>query len=142
MNTLPLPLENGNARLDFFLTDVPPMKTGPNDAGIDKSEVATNGNSTKADSPSHVTVNNDSKKVEEEATFPQQLMDVIEKETKEGVTIDGERVLEWLPAGDAFVIRDKKRFEKEVLPKYFNSKCKFMSFVRGDSAKLRKACKD
>ena len=65
-----------------------------------------------------------------EATFPQQLMDVIEKETKEGTIINGERVLEWLPTGDAFVIRDKASLEKKVLPMHFNVKCKFASFVR------------
>lgn len=66
-----------------------------------------------------------------EATFPQQLMDVIEKETTNGTaTSGGEKVLEWLPNGDAFIIRDKTLLEKEVLPKYFNIKCKFMSFVR------------
>ena len=67
----------------------------------------------------------------QEATFPQQLMDMIEKETTSGATTpDGEKVLEWLPNGDAFIIRDKSLLEKEVLPKYFNAKCKFMSFVR------------
>lgn len=65
-----------------------------------------------------------------EATFPQQLMDVIEQETKDGTKIDGERVIEWLPAGDAFIIRDKAILEKDVLPRYFSAKCKFMSFVR------------
>jgi hypothetical protein len=67
----------------------------------------------------------------QEATFPQQLMDVIENETSSGTTTsEGEKVLEWLSNGDAFIIRDKSLLEKEVLPKYFNAKCKFMSFVR------------
>ena len=67
----------------------------------------------------------------QEATFPQQLMDMIEKETTSGnTTPNDEKVLEWLPNGDAFIIRDKSLLEKEVLPKYFNAKCKFMSFVR------------
>ena len=67
----------------------------------------------------------------QEATFPQQLMDVIEKETTDGTDAsDGKKVMEWLPNGDAFIIRDKSLLEKEVLPKYFNAKCKFMSFVR------------
>lgn len=66
-----------------------------------------------------------------DATFPQQLMHVIESETKDGgVMLDGERVVEWLPSGDAFVIRDKATLERDVLPKYFNAKCKFMSFLR------------
>lgn len=67
---------------------------------------------------------------EAEATFPQQLMDVIEQETDGGVVVDGERVLEWIPSGNAFVIRDKAKLEKEVLPKYFSVRCKFTSFVR------------
>ena len=67
----------------------------------------------------------------EDATiFPQQLMDMVERETNGGATVNGERVLEWLPAGDSFVIRDKKSLELEVLPKYFRTKCKSMSFVR------------
>eukprot|EP00581_Thalassiosira_minuscula_P014220 CAMPEP_0183725270 /NCGR_PEP_ID=MMETSP0737-20130205/19947_1 /TAXON_ID=385413 /ORGANISM="Thalassiosira miniscula, Strain CCMP1093" /LENGTH=468 /DNA_ID=CAMNT_0025956183 /DNA_START=204 /DNA_END=1610 /DNA_ORIENTATION=+ len=66
----------------------------------------------------------------QEATFPRQLMDVIEHETKKGATINGERVLEWLPAGDSFIIRDKAALEKKVLPRHFSAKCKFMSFVR------------
>lgn len=67
---------------------------------------------------------------EAEATFPQQLMDVIEQETDGGSVVDGERVLEWIPSGNAFVIRDKAKLEKEVLPKYFSVRCKFTSFVR------------
>ena len=67
----------------------------------------------------------------EDATiFPQQLMDMVERETNGGATVNGERVLEWLPTGDSFVIRDKKSLELEVLPKYFRTKCKSMSFVR------------
>ena len=58
------------------------------------------------------------------ATFPQQLWDAIEQET----TLEG-GVLEWLPAGDSFIIRDKALFESEVLTKYFN-RCKFLSFTR------------
>lgn len=70
-----------------------------------------------------------------ELTFPQQLMNVVDgesgKSAEEGaVMVKGERVIEWLPEGDAFIIRDKKALERDVLPKYFSSKCKFMSFVR------------
>jgi len=67
---------------------------------------------------------------EDAATFPQQLMDVVEQETKGGVTVNGKRVLEWLPSGDAFVIRDKNMMEKNILPRHFAAKCKYMSFVR------------
>lgn len=72
----------------------------------------------------------DVKRDHDETIFPQQLMDMVEKETNEGTTVNGERVLEWLPAGDSFVIRDKKSLELEVLPKYFRTHCKTMSFVR------------
>lgn len=60
-------------------------------------------------------------------------MDVIEKETLDNgaaVTSDGEKVFEWLPEGNAFVIRDKVKLERVVLPKHFHAKCKFKSFVR------------
>ena len=93
---------------------------------------------------------------EEESTFPQQLMDLIDAESKEGcgvMTTNGcinddkgsgdntgsekekekkmqHRVIEWLPDGKSFVIRDKSKFESEVLPKYFRVKCKVMSFIR------------
>ena len=69
---------------------------------------------------------------EAEVTFPQLLMDAIERETTRAdgtLTVERERVFEWLPAGDSFVVRDTLAFEKKVLPKYFN-KCKFLSFVR------------
>jgi hypothetical protein len=66
------------------------------------------------------------------ATFPIQLMDLIEKETvdDEAAAINGQKALEWLPTGDKFIIRDRLTMENCVLPKYFNNKCKFMSFVR------------
>ena len=77
---------------------------------------------------------------EPEATFPQQLMDLIESETTSPETAtrttkasgDGtsQLVIEWEPNGEAFVIRDKALLEREVLPRYFSAKCKFMSFVR------------
>ena len=103
-----------NAKLDFLAKNTTKRNTNT-DAG-------TNSPSTPEDA--------DDKG--QEATFPQQLMDAIEQETKDGaiVTVDGQRVLEWLPVGDSFVIRDKAIFEKELLPHYFNAKCKFMSFVR------------
>ena len=84
-------------------------------------------------SPPPVAPTPEEEKEEIEATFPQQLMDVIEHETKNGaLTTSGERVIEWLPTAenDQFIIRDKKIFEKQLLPKYFNAKCKFMSFIR------------
>lgn len=67
-----------------------------------------------------------------EATFPQQLMDLIESETTDdnAVSVGGQKAIEWLSNGDKFIIRDKAALESLVLPKYFNKKCKFMSFVR------------
>ncbi len=67
----------------------------------------------------------------EETTFPQQLMDLIESETTDdnAVTVHGQKAIEWL-SGDKFIIRDKVALERGVLPKYFNNKCKSMSFVR------------
>jgi len=59
-------------------------------------------------------------------------MDLIEKETVDdnaAVIDDGQKAIEWLSAGDKFIIRDKFTMESCVLPKYFN-KCKFMSFIR------------
>jgi HSF-type DNA-binding len=38
-------------------------------------------------------------------------------------------IMAWLPHGKGFMIRDKKRFASEVLPKYFK-KSKFTSFTR------------
>lgn len=67
-----------------------------------------------------------------DATFPQKLMDALERETTLAVgtlTDAGDRVFEWLSGGDGFVIRDAANCEREVLSKYFN-KCKFMSFTR------------
>jgi HSF-type DNA-binding len=39
-------------------------------------------------------------------------------------------IVRWQPHGRAFKIYDKKRFEKEILPLYFNSQTKFGSFQR------------
>ncbi len=68
----------------------------------------------------------------QETTFPQQLMDLIESETTNdnAVVVHGQKAIEWLSEGDKFIIRDKVALESRVLPKYFNNKCKFMSFVR------------
>lgn len=87
--------------------------------------------SSRADAPS-ASPDDDFNVKEQEATFPEQLMDAIEQETNDeaAVRVKGERVLEWLPSGKSFVIRDKKSLEKDVLPKHFTAKCKFMSFVR------------
>lgn len=99
----------------------PKLKTDEQQQGANTNSSDSDKNNSAEDDPQQ----------EEEATFPQQLMDVIDSETNDGsATVDGERILEWLPDGDAFVIRDKKAFERDVLPNYFSAKCKFMSFVR------------
>ncbi len=66
------------------------------------------------------------------ATFPLQLMDLIEKESTDdnAVTFDGQKVVEWISSGEKFIIRNTCLMESSVLPKYFNNKSKFMSFVR------------
>jgi len=38
-------------------------------------------------------------------------------------------IISWLPHGKGFMIRDKKRFASEILPKFFK-KAKFTSFTR------------
>jgi len=64
--------------------------------------------------------------------FPEIMMDVLEKETSEDgeVTANGEKVFEWLPLGKAFIVRDRMKFQNEIVPKYFGNKCKFLSFTR------------
>lgn len=63
--------------------------------------------------------------------FPQYLMNVIELESQH----DQPNILDWVEVNgdDAFLIRDKEAFERNIVPKYFSrgaTKCKFMSFVR------------
>ncbi len=59
-------------------------------------------------------------------------MDMIESETTDddAVTVNGQKAIEWRSKGNKFIIRDRVALERRVLPKYFNDKCKFMSFVR------------
>ena len=64
--------------------------------------------------------------------FPQYLMNVIELESQHD---QQPNILDWVEVngGDAFLIRDKEAFERNIVPKYFSrgvTKCKFMSFVR------------
>ena len=104
----------------------------------------------KVTSPNDMNSNSAAKSLEElkaiqpqEETFPQQLMNLLESETCDDIDAIrcpttahnvmngnvGEKVIEWL-IDDSFIIRDKITLEQEVLPKYFDDKCKFMSFVR------------
>ncbi|KAL9186806.1 hypothetical protein ACHAXT_010526 [Thalassiosira profunda] len=73
-----------------------------------------------------------SRSLDPDQTFPQQLMDVLDSESTEGTSFvdGGKRVFEWTRDGTAFVIRDKAKLEKEVLPRHFTARCKYMSFVR------------
>ena len=96
------------------------------------------GNDLTGSNPKRAIQNDDddasaqSKSQHQETTFPQQLMDLIESETTDNnaVTVQGQKAIEWLSNGDKFIIRDKVALESRVLPKHFNNKCKFMSFVR------------
>lgn len=39
-------------------------------------------------------------------------------------------IIRWLPSGRAFIIKDKKRFSKEILPRYFSQQSLYTSFTR------------
>jgi HSF-type DNA-binding len=52
-----------------------------------------------------------------------QLFDILRDKQSEGV-------IEWLPHGLGWTVRDKKRFAAEVLPKHFAKQSKFTSFTR------------
>ena len=54
--------------------------------------------------------------------FPLQLHNVISDEATNDI-------IRWLPSGKAFIIADKKRFAKELLPDFFQG-CQFTSFTR------------
>ena len=110
------------------------MKTYParkaTKASADKASISADAAAAKATSspPS-------GDESEEELTFPELLMDAIESETTATgddaiLTASGERVMEWQPDGESFVIRDKALLERKVLPRQFAVKTKFMSFLR------------
>ena len=58
--------------------------------------------------------------------FPERLHNILTETTTEGCF---EGIVSWQPHGRAFLVRDKKRFTQEVLPKYFKQS-KFSSFCR------------
>jgi len=55
-------------------------------------------------------------------TFPQKLLNIISNKRNS-------EIIEWLPDGNAFIILDKKRFSKEILPSCFKQ-TQFTSFTR------------
>jgi len=111
---------------------ITPQLSGDDAAAQRDAKMAHSPASAKRTEEPEPVSEDDGHNLVQEVTFPRQLMDVIEHQSTKGgaVTVSGERVLEWLPSGDAFIIRDKVVLEKEVLPRHFSAKCKFMSFVR------------
>eukprot|EP00934_Nitzschia_sp_Nitz4_P004238 Nitzschia sp. Nitz4//scaffold115_size69933//55923//57608//NITZ4_006010-RA/size69933-snap-gene-0.88-mRNA-1//-1//CDS//3329533523//4228//frame0 len=57
-------------------------------------------------------------------TFPQQLMEILNRDEEHG------DIISWLPHGRGFMIYKKKQFETDVMPKYFNKHSKYTSFTR------------
>lgn len=66
--------------------------------------------------------NGTSKKSKKKKNFAQKLFDILEV----GCHSD---IITWLPSGRAFIIIDKKRFAKEILPYYFKES-QYTSFTR------------
>jgi len=62
-----------------------------------------------------------SRPVNQQKPFPQALMEMLSQEDPEVIT--------WLPSGDAFIVRNSKKFVASVLPKFFNQ-TKLTSFHR------------
>jgi hypothetical protein len=57
------------------------------------------------------------------SSFPTKMMEILSDETNCDIIC-------WLDHGKGFMIRNKKRFAGEILPKYFNKNSKFTSFTR------------
>ena len=55
-------------------------------------------------------------------SFPETLHDVVSNE-------EHDDIIAWLPHGRGFIIKDRTRFESEILPRYFDN-AKFASFSR------------
>jgi hypothetical protein len=84
------------------------------------------------DEDDHDDDNNDNvntTRLRHKATFPQKLIQVIEKEARDGAKVGGKPVLDWGKEGKSFLIRDKAMFKRRVLPRHFTAKYKFMSFI-------------
>lgn len=55
--------------------------------------------------------------------FPMRLHEILSEEAHTNAIC-------WLPHGKAFVIRDRKIFAENVMPKFFSRKAKYSSFTR------------
>lgn len=107
------------------------------DAAAEEAQLDTSGGVEEAGgnsaTPSEsAVVDNEGGSDDEQERFPQQLWDLVESETREGgmSAACGNRVIEWLPEGDGFIVRDKHLLVKQVLPRYFFGRCKYLSFTR------------
>jgi len=125
-----------DAKSSMTKTDTSKGKSDDNNTSLKEDECSITGTDL-TDGNAKQVIQNDESSVQSqsqphETTFPQQLMDLIESETTDdnAVTVRGQKAIEWLSTGDKFIIRDKAALESCVLPKYFNNKCKYMSFVR------------
>jgi HSF-type DNA-binding len=61
--------------------------------------------------------------------FPQRLMEILSDPQSSGI-------IEWLPHGRAFVVKDRALFAEKVMPVYFSRHAKYSSFTR----KLNRWC--
>jgi hypothetical protein len=61
-------------------------------------------------------------KSSDDPNFPVQLMNIVDEEDP--------KIIDWTRDGDAFIVFDRDRFSKKVLPKYSHSKNKLTSFQR------------
>ena len=125
-----------DAKSSMTKTDTSKGKSDDNNTSLKEDECSITGTDL-TDGNAKQVIQNDESSVQSqsqphETTFPQQLMDLIESETTDdnAVTVHGQKAIEWHSTGDKFIIRDKVALESCVLPKYFNNKCKYMSFVR------------
>ena len=130
--------DDAKSSIRMIKTDISEGNPDDNDTSLKEDGCSITGTDNTDSNAEKVMQNDDDDASEQsqsqphETTFPQQLMDLIESETTDdnAVTVHGQKAIEWLSAGDRFIIRDRAALERRILPKYFNNKCKFMSFVR------------
>jgi len=73
---------------------------------------------------SNLSVTNDNMDDEDDSKiFPQRLMVILADELNQDAIC-------WLPHGRSFIIRNRKLFAENVMPKYFSRKAKYSSFTR------------